>query len=594
MNSISETQAYFPYVVDDFQSEISINRDTSLDIKEKIEVTFNESKHGIFRTIPVIYSANGRTIRAKLNVKSVTDEIGKPYKYEVSWLNESRKIKIGDPDKTLTGKNTYIINYKITKVLQRYDGHDELYWNVTGHEWDTQITKTTVKLSSPFANITKTKCISGIAGGESEECVGTKIDNSANTASYEAKFPLGNSNDMTITIALNPQNSLNFPNKFQKAIDIIMDNWGYAVAAVPFLLMLYFWIKKGRDKRYLSDNIYVKVKNAPEKTTAFFEHKILGQVYSPIAGLTPSQIGTIIDQRVDTKDVVAEIVELARLGYFQIKKVTKKRFIGTSNDYAFISNGKDLTNLNNYQKYLFESLFNSEAIADSKKDLEGFKINGITDTVLLSSLKNNFYKYLEVFKDKLYKNVADKSYFDGNPDGVVKKYAGLFIAMSVAAGACVLYFASISGDNFGPLSLLGLLLIPGMVICKFMPRRTAWGYSLLNQINSLKYFISVGKWRQEIAEKNMFLEEILPIAISLGIVDKLARDMKDLGLPAPKYIQGMPVATFGSDFNSFTRSSVSNIVSSPHQSGSSSWSGGSGFSGGSSGGGFGGGGGGSW
>lgn len=61
-------------------------------------------KHGIFRTIPTTYSANGRTIKAKFNLISVTDENGRAYKYTTSRVAQSIQIKIGDPNVTLTGE----------------------------------------------------------------------------------------------------------------------------------------------------------------------------------------------------------------------------------------------------------------------------------------------------------------------------------------------------------------------------------------------------------------------------------------------------------------------------------------------------------
>ena len=85
---------------------------------------------------------------------------------------------------------------------------------------------------------------------------------------------------------------------------------------------------------------------------------------------------------------------------------------------------------------------------------------------------------------------------------------------------------------------------------------------------------------------------MLPIAISLGVVNQLTKDMKDLGVEPPKYFEGVVINNFAHDLNSFSSSMTTNLTSTP--SGNSSWSGGSGFSGGSSGGGFGGGGGGSW
>jgi len=147
--------------------------------------------------------------------------------------------------------------------------------------------------------------------------------------------------------------------------------------------------------------------------------------------------------------------------------------------------------------------------------------------------------------------------------------------------------------NSTPIVLVVLTVLPTIWLAKSMPRRTAWGYSLYRQIEGLRWYINKGKWREEIAEKHLFLEEILPLAISLGVVRKLSKDMAELGVKPPDYFEGVMMSSLYTDLNSFCRDSGVILASSP--SGKSSWSGGSGFSGGgSSGGGFGGGGGGSW
>ena len=44
-----------PYSIDSFDVRMWLNGDTTLDVEETISVTFNESRRGIFRTIPVVY-----------------------------------------------------------------------------------------------------------------------------------------------------------------------------------------------------------------------------------------------------------------------------------------------------------------------------------------------------------------------------------------------------------------------------------------------------------------------------------------------------------------------------------------------------------
>jgi len=86
---------------------------------------------------------------------------------------------------------------------------------------------------------------------------------------------------------------------------------------------------------------------------------------------------------------------------------------------------------------------------------------------------------------------------------------------------------------------------------------------------------------------------MLPLAVTLGVVNQLSKDMAEIGIEPPAYMAGVATANLNRSLSGFNSYAASSISSTP--SGKSSWSGGSGFSGGgSSGGGFGGGGGGSW
>jgi uncharacterized membrane protein YgcG len=544
------------YTVTNFHSQIEVNQDTSLTVMETIEANFNIAKHGIFRIIPVIYSTNAKTIKADLKVLSITDETNQPYIFSTERVNQSIKIKIGDPNKTLNGKKIYRIKYNVNDVLQRYDGYEEVYWNVTGGEWDATIATATAEVISQFALIKQVENFNGPSWW------------TTNQANFVSDQPITWGDDLTIVVGLEKINQLIFPTAVEEKVNLIKDNWGYPVALLPVLVMFGFWFYKGRDKRYTTDNLYVKGKTT--KTVALFEHKFLPSVYSPIDNLTPSEAGTILDQKVDTKDVVAEIVELGRLGFLIIKKA--------GNDYVFTKQFRDTKNLRNYQKYLLEKIF------------------GNKNEVKLSELKNKFYQHLEEFRKKVYQYLADEKIFAGIPQEVKLKW-GLIAFLSLAAGFIGVINFVILTENSGPLGLYFLSLMPIVILVKNMPARTAWGFSLLRQTEGLKWYLGKGKWREEIAEKNLFLGEMLPLAVALGVVNRLAKDMKDLGANPPDYFQGFTAANFANQINHFSSNSTSTILSTPggtKWSGSSSWSGGSGFSGGSSGGGFGGGGGGSW
>ncbi len=545
------------YEINNFESEINLNQDYSLTIKEKIETDFLTAKHGIYRIIPYIYTHGGKTIKADLKILRVTDEKGLGVDYTVSNYNKSKKIKIGNADNTVIGKKEYIIEYQVDQVVLDYGNGPEIYWNVTGGEWEVPIEKSTAKVISNFGEITEI------------ECFGCKNSFSKNQADFKTNGKL------TVVVQIDKNNQLKTPGILIKTKNLIKGNWGYLLAVIPTFLMVWVWLKKGRDKQYLSDNIYTKQEDGKEKNVNPFDRPHLPLVYSPIKSLTPAEIGTIVDQKIDIHDVVSEIIELARLGFLKIKKIEKKKILGIkSTEYELIKLNKASEKLNKFQTDLLDSLFENN------------------NQIEISDLKNKFYKKLPRLRSDIYSELEKKGVSDGNWEKIKGKWVGVvFILNFLTIFLIVSFFLKTTG-NVGPMIVAILGVIPSMILAIKVPRRTAWGYSLYRQIEGLKYYLAKGKWREEIMEKNLFLEEMLPIAISLGVVNQLAKEMKSLGVEPPKYFEGLVINNFAHDLNSFSSSMTTNLTSTP--SGNSSWSGGSGFSGGSSGGGFGGGGGGSW
>jgi uncharacterized membrane protein len=394
-----------------------------------------------------------------------------------------------------------------------------------------------------------------------------------------------------------------YPDFIDKTITFLADNWGYLIALFPFLRICYLWYKRGRDESYIDEKFFYKPDNTKTKTVSLFKRKFLPLIYHPIDALSPAEAGVIYDEKADINDIIAEVVELARLKIIRIQKVENSGILA-KDDYLFIKENKaELTKLKKFQLSIYEALFNTDIVEESKRKLgklkdfpgksEIEKLASDGNVTLLSGVRNHFYKKLPDIRNELYQNLVDIKAFAGRPDKVKTKSVGIHIGINFLVVMFILNFFVNRTYNFGPLVLLSALFAPGLVFALSMPKRAAWGHSLYKQTKGLKNYLKIGKWRHEVNEKNLFFEEILPFAVSLGVVERLADDMKELGITPPNYFAGTSTGTFLSDFNGFRNSAGSSFVSAPRSSGSG-WSGGSGFGGGSSGGGFGGGGGGSW
>ena len=120
---------FYGWQMDAFDSEIEIREDATLFIKETISTTFNPDfgKHGIFREIPVRYKDDlNNNVNINLQVQSITQN-GEPIPYKISQSGPYKRIRIGDPDVTISGEKIYEITYTVSRAMLYFDDYDELY-----------------------------------------------------------------------------------------------------------------------------------------------------------------------------------------------------------------------------------------------------------------------------------------------------------------------------------------------------------------------------------------------------------------------------------------------------------------------------------
>ncbi len=146
------------WMITDFQSSYTVRLDRKIDVTERIAVDFGTlQRHGIYREIPIKYRklvsdqvpiAAG-TEKFDLELLGVTDGEGHELGTSVSRGNQVR-IRIGDPDVLVSGKQTYIIRYRLDRGLGFFADHDELYWQVTGTNWPVPILHASATVQIPL------------------------------------------------------------------------------------------------------------------------------------------------------------------------------------------------------------------------------------------------------------------------------------------------------------------------------------------------------------------------------------------------------------------------------------------------------------
>lgn len=557
------------WIIDNFQSQINIQTDGKVEVIENIDVNFGTlRKHGIFRDIPYIYySDNGSNIYTNVEIESVTSSGNATPVREFKTGNYIR-LQIGDANKTISGKVSYQIRYLATGVLRSFKDHDELYWDVTGNGWPVPIANISATVNLPQNGTVGTACFEGVINSQ-EKCIAKIL--SQNQTTFQSTRLLNSSEGMTIVLGYTkgmvpiltvtpPSTSTDTFDNFNTSFVHGPKPWVFLTsltAGVGFIL--FWWTKKGKES--VQEAIMVEY-FAPDK-------------------LRPAEVGTLLDERADTLDVSATIIDLAVRGFLTIEEKEKKWLFG-STDYIFSRTLKDDFNLLSYESELLDRLFDSG------------------DVVKLSELKNEFYDDLAEVKQELYKDVIDKKYFAKNPESVKGGYMILAIVTIFLS-----FFLSFIG-LFTSSAVFGFglaMIINGIVLLIFsrsFAKRTAVGQAAFRKILGFKLFMEkVETYKQRFIEKENLFNELLPYAIVFGITEKFAQAFKNLGINPPQpqwYTSNHPFnpIIFSSNINNFSYSLTSAIASQPSRSHSFASSH-SGFSSrGSSGGGFGGGGGGSW
>ncbi|UCG61518.1 MAG: DUF2207 domain-containing protein [Candidatus Zixiibacteriota bacterium] len=559
LSSRAGAREYF--IINNFHADINIHEDGSIVVRETIELTFDRQRHGIYREIPYKYENElGRTVRMPIKILDVRKEDDSKWKYKVSRKGSVVNVRIGDPDVYVRGKQIYVIYYRVENALMFFEDHDELYWNITGNYWDVPIEQATATLnlvSEVLSSQLLTNCYTGSYGRRESDC---DYESVGNSATFTALRPLRAREGLTVAFGWD-KGIVRPPSAWQQFLIRynLAENWIYIIPVIVLIFMFNQWYRKGRDPQ------------VRESVVVMYEPPIFDG-----KELSAAEVGSLIDERMDARDLTGALIGLAVKGYLQIEETKKEGFISLfdSIDYKLIKLKEPDSEISPFEKQLMEALF-----------------TGYGTIVMVSKLKNKFYKNLKSLRKTLWSGLKAKKYFDISPATVRSTYVTIAIAFFVAAGL----IAKFSLGELGMRGVIVSVLVGGIVLAfsRAMPVKTRAGARAHFHVLGFQEFMNrADKDRLERMGKDIFYK-YMPYAIALDVVDHWAEAFEGIyGEPPQWYVspggfRSFSPAAFSRTIGQVTSSLGAATFSSPRGSGGG---GGGGFSGG----GGGGGGGGSW
>ena len=542
--------------IEDFAVEIAIEPSGELLVTERITTRFLTPHHGIERFISISGQTSfGETVKIHLRLEEILMN-GAPIPYTTNIRGSNRYIRIGDPDRMITGAYEYTIRYRVNRALLSTENTVRLYWNITGNEWDIPIEQASAIVRFPVTvNLESVSSVSyyGYKGSAARGATGVPTE--AGNLFFQSGI-LYPGEGLTIDISV-PHEMLPIdPTSLWMRMWWFLDANKYtALPLITLIGMVLLWAKLGKDPR----------------------KRVIAPAFEPPRDMHPGAVGVLIDDRIDLRDISAMFVGLAVKGYLTIQDLD-------DGQYSFLRQRATGDGLSPAEQAIFDTLFASPEVEERT----------------LASLEQEFYKALPTIKSRLYGRLIESGYYNNNPERTRRLY--------IAVGLLFLPVAVYLGIQSMSLYLAAAVALSGGVILafsRFMPRKTAKGVRKLEEVLGLSEYIR----RAEVdriefhnaPEKGPGLfEKLLPYAIALNLTSVWTRQFEGLLNEPPRwYVAGSRTPIFNAVLFSHTLSGMTSsmqrtFVSAPRSSGQSAWSGRSSFGGGFSGGGFGGGGGSGW
>lgn len=544
-------------------ADIVIQADASIVVTETIVADFSTPHHGIYRVIPFAYTTTSGDYALIPIVISQVKQDGHEATFSQSNDQAYITVKIGDADTLITGQHTYTIRYAADAAANFFSDHDELYWNVTGDQWDPVPQEVTATVTTPTggydaANITTT-CYTGTYSAVEKNCEQSHTDTNATFSAHDF---------LTVVVGW-PKGFMTMPQNFDELRQTQLSNsashqlwhqpkpWEIAtnalVVAVVFGLMLRTWLRHGRDPG---------------------QRKTIIAQYDPPDNLRPAELYAVMyESSTKTTLVAATIVDLAVRGYLRIREIREPGILKEHKDYEVVRLQQSTKDLLPFEERIISGLFDP--------------IYASSETVRLSDLKQRRYltnPFVAAISTIMSREVQ-AGYFHGNP--LYKKIAYTVLAIFVLFVSMMLVWLGIFAYGGVLAGIIILCFVPAM------PQRTHKGAEAAWIGHGFKLFIGTAeKYRVHWQERENIFEVVLPYAMVFGLADKWGKTFDGLA-KQPDWYSGSDSTAFNVLAFSVAMNSMSSAVSTATV--STAASGGSGFGGGGfSGGGGGGGGGGGW
>ena len=605
-----------------FDSNISVHADGSMTVTETITVTAEGKriKRGIYRDFPTEYrDRHGNRLRVGFEVIRIRRN-GAQEPYHTQRINNGVRVYIGRESQQIPhAQHTYEITYKTDRQLGFFAAHDELYWNVTGNEWEFPIDRAsaTVNLPAPVSSDQiETWTYTGEPGSSASDARATVA--SLGEVMFSTTRPLRAREGLTIVVTW-PKGIVAEPTRAERFAAALEDNAHLIAALGGFALLLAYyllvWANVGRDP----------------------EPGVIIARYEPPPGYSPASMRYIAEMGYDNKCFTAAILNLAVKGYLTIEDDDSEYSLVKTGRQVSMAPGEqrlaaalfgtnDRIRLHNREHAKFKAALDKHEqalsmdyeskyfVSNRKLFFIGIALSLVVIVVTMVLARNTFELvsagFLALWSGiwwtatgfGVYRAWIHLRHGHGLATRMSSLFRLLFMVPFVVAGVVVIVPMMETGATV-PMLFCALVLGTNFAFFHWLKAPTLLGRRLLDEVEGFKRYVEIAEkheldYRYPEGRTPALFERYLPVAVALGIEQQWAEQFSEIIAAAAANDGYAPVWYHGSHWQPDRLASFSNslgsalsgaVAASATAPGSSSGSGGGGFSGGGGGGGGGGG-----
>jgi uncharacterized membrane protein YgcG len=541
--------------ITNFKSISSLDTSNVLHVHEKISVDFGGvSHHGIYRDIPVTRRGNEGIFYYTFALVSTSDQVSK------STEGDYIRLRLGDASSTLSGLHDYTVDYSLTPVALAATGHDRVFLNATGDQWEYPILHAEYDLTLPATPQMKPVCYAGVSGSTEQSCSISVTANTITAITSQILEP-GSGLSVDANVPSNTFSTYLVANQkpARTAAEISLTYVFYILGLLVVVLTILGFALAIKDKLRKRSQTVVAQYEAPD-------------------GLAPAQIGLLSDNKVALQELSATLLDLAVRGYIKISQIRPKTWYRKA-DYRF-DKQKDFIGLKNYEKSLIDIFFVGEDTTVTMSDVTTKMSASSTSSLKIQGINKQIADGL--------KDAGYYSYIPTSSAGQLIAHSFIFVIWISVFG-----FNILANNNFsyGSIIVVAIIVIIQVVFLLRRTKLTPAGLEEWAKVEGFKLYLKVAEsaridFSDAPAKTPERFNVLLPYAVALGVEKQWAKQFEGIDLAQSNgWYAGDPSTLGAAVFASSFSSGFSGAMS-------SGFSGSSG--GGSVGGGGGGGGGGGW